>query len=102
MPPAPPAPRVRTGELCGERKRYRLLDIDLLLRKLACGRDREQFRDWYKASLDRMAECRAELRREPWWSKARVVGERKFVARQIDNRYPGDIVEQEDGICALA
>jgi putative transposase len=88
-------------ELAGDRQRYRLLDVDLLLRKLACG-DRDQFRPWYRATLDQMSERRAELRREPWWGQARIVGDRQFVARQVDKRRAEDIVELDDGTCVWA
>ena len=89
-------------ELCGERQRYRLLDVDLLLRKLACGPDRDHFRQWYRATLDAMSERRTELRREPWWGRAGIVGDRQFVARLIDKRHAKDIVELEDGTCMWA
>jgi hypothetical protein len=84
-------------ELVGDRQRYRLLDVDLLLRKLACGLDREQFRQWYRTTLDAMSERRTELQHEPWWSGTKVVGDRQFVARLIDKRHAEDIVELEDG-----
>ena len=34
-----------------------------------------------------------------WWSRARIVGDRQFVARQVDKRHAEDIVELEDGTC---
>jgi hypothetical protein len=40
-----------------------------------------------------MSERRPELRREPWWGRARIVGDRQFVARQIDKRHDKDIVK---------
>ncbi len=89
-------------ELCGERQRYRLLDQELLLRKLDCGPDRGLFRQWYRATLDQMSERRAELRREPWWAGAKVVGDRQFVTHQVDKRRAEDIVELEDGTCTWA
>jgi hypothetical protein len=47
--------------------------VDLPLCKLACGNDREQFHYWHRATLDRISERRAELRRETWRGGGKVV-----------------------------
>ena len=86
-------------ELSGKRQRYRLLDLDGLIRKLECG-DLEQFREWYLATLETLSARRVELRREPWWTSAKVVGDRDFVAQQVGKRRAKDIVEAADGTCA--
>jgi hypothetical protein len=67
---------------------YRLLDVDLLLRKLACGPDREHFRQWCRATLDAMSERRTELGCEPRWGRAKVVGDRQFVTRLLTSATP--------------
>ena len=89
-------------ELCGERMRYRLLDMDMLLRKLNYGSDREEFRRWYRSTLDQLCKHRAELRREPWWTEAKILGDREFVSSQLDKRQATNIVELTDGTCLFA
>ncbi|MEM4248472.1 MAG: hypothetical protein QXH80_04315 [Candidatus Nanoarchaeia archaeon] len=87
-------------ELLGEQQRYRLLDMELFLKKLACT-DIPQFREWFSSTLNRMSERRAELVREPWWSESRIVGDRQIVVRHVDNCRAKDIIKIDEATCAL-
>ena len=75
--------------------------MELLIKKLACA-NIVQFREWFSSTLDRMIERRAELVREPWWSESRIVGDRQFVVRHVDNSRVKDIIQIDEATCALS
>lgn len=68
-------------ELAGTRKRYRIIDMDRLLALLDFP-DVGAFRRWHGATLDELC-LRAELPREPHWSKALAVGSRAWLQRLV-------------------
>ena len=66
-------------ELCGTRKRYRILDLEGLAERLelaSVDELRELHRERVADSLERRA-----LAREPHWTEALAVGDEAFVAR---------------------
>ena len=75
--------------------RYCMIDLDFLLRKLGQGRC-EEFMAWYKKTLLTYCSNREALKREPWWSKSKIVGDRRFVASMIEKRRIKDIVINGD------
>ena len=85
------------SELVGERDRYRMIDLDLLLRKLGQG-SREELMAWYKKTISRYCLNRNALKREPWWSQSKIVGDRRFVLSMIEKRRIKDIVISGDGL----
>ena len=68
-----------------------MLDIDTLIRKLGQG-VYEEFIPWYRKTLDELSARRKKLKREPWWSEARIVGDKDFVSSLVDRRRKKDIV----------
>ncbi len=65
-------------ELLGERKRYRVLDLERLMSCLGIPPDVSAFRNWYGATLTEM--CQTEyLVREPLWTECVAVGGRQWV-----------------------
>ena len=66
------------NELLGQRKRYKLLDIDRFIRKLDCG-SHEQFVQWYNKTLQAKCSQKEKLKREPWWSESSCIGDSEFV-----------------------
>jgi len=85
------------GELSGKRERYRLLDIDTLIRKLGQG-GYEEFAPWYRKTLDELSARRKSLKRELWWSEARIVGNEDFVSSLVEGRRRKDIVSSDNNI----
>jgi putative transposase len=65
------------GELMGQRKRNRLLDVEKLLWLLRCGSVTE-FREHLNTELERRI-LNDELERQSKWTQAIAVGERAFV-----------------------
>jgi putative transposase len=59
-------------ELCGNRKRYRIIDQDRLLNYLEIG-DIVNFREWHGKTLDELC-SREEHPRERFWSRSFAVG----------------------------
>jgi putative transposase len=75
------------GELMGERRRNRLLDLDALL--LALEADTlEHFRRQYAAGVAEALAGR-QLEREPWWSEAVAVGSEAYTAA-VEKELLGD------------
>jgi len=64
-------------ELTGARKRYRIVDFELLLRCLGLP-EAGMFRDWYGATLDELC-LQKEWAREPHWTEAFAVGDRAWL-----------------------
>ena len=64
-------------ELTGARKRYRIVDQERLLHCAGFG-DRQQFREFYAASVQDCLDHGPSLR-EPWWTESVAVGCRDFV-----------------------
>ena len=89
------------GELSGSRSRYRLIDTALLLKKLGQG-DRGEFVPWYMRTLDALCSRRENLVREPFWSEARIVGDRRFVSSMVESRKQEDIVIYDDEISFIS
>lgn len=89
------------SELSGERQRYRMIDWELLIRKLGRG-GRKEFISWYMKTLDGYCSNFKALKREPWWTQARVVGDKRFVSSTIEKRRMEDIVVNEDGLAYIA
>jgi putative transposase len=90
-------------ELVGERTRYRLLDINLLLELLGMP-DIESFRVEYRTRIRRAIEEK-QLNREKCWTKSIAVGSKTYVteiAAAIRYKRLRPFIEQrEDGSCAI-
>ena len=79
-------------ELMGQRKRYRLIDVDCLYEKLG-KREQDEFRRNYAVSIDD-AIARHESMREECWTESVAVGSEVFVkevGRLIENRMQVEI-----------
>lgn len=86
-------------ELVGHRSRYRLLDMENLLKKLSCGTEK-QFHKWYEAGIaDKLRQD--EMPRESFWGDSRVVGDYEFVLRQARRKDRKSIVEAGSGLFYL-
>jgi putative transposase len=66
-------------EITGLRQRYRILDLEELLR-LGGMSDLGAFAEWYRAELGKALEA-ASARREPHWTESIAVGSEGFVRR---------------------
>jgi putative transposase len=88
------------SELVGERRRYRMIDWDVLLGKLGQG-TRKEFVAWYTKTLAAFCSNRKLLKREPWWSQSRIVGDRHFVSSMVEKRRMKDIVVNKDGLAFM-
>ncbi len=66
-------------ELTGERRRYRILDMPTLLRKLRADSE-ANFRDWLAGSLEARLAAGA-MAREPMWSEATAIGGHAWIGR---------------------
>lgn len=66
-------------ELMGTRQRYRVVDLERLLRSLAVT-DLRQFRDAYAAGIHETL-ARGRPTREPEWTESLAVGSKEFVER---------------------
>jgi len=66
-------------EIAGRRQRYRILDLEELLR-LSELEKLTAFAEWYDAELDKSLET-ASMRREPHWTESSAVGSKDFVRR---------------------
>jgi hypothetical protein len=86
-------------ELVGDKHRYRLLTPALLWRKLGGGLDQKSFTQWYEATMRQKLENLAALRREDYWTSAKVVGDPGFVARAAGRKYRQQIVATSEGAC---
>jgi len=69
-------------ELMGEEADPALIDLEALIRLLACG-NASTFRGWYTKTLTQLC-TRAEHDREPWWTEAVAVGDRTWIAPIAD------------------
>ena len=76
-------------ELCGNRFRYRLLDIDMLLRKLRCG-SMYEFLPWYNRTIEEILS--RPVSRVPFWTESSCVGDWDFVSGFVEKRRIDDIV----------
>ena len=81
-------------ELIGIRKRYRVLNIENLIRKVS-GFDYPHFLKWYTATLDGMLEN--EVRREAYWTESKCVGDEDFVNGIAGKKERKNISETGDG-----
>ena len=89
-------------EIMGERRRYRLLDLDRLCWRLQMA-DLDALRGNLSAALDE-ALAREQMKREPCWTECLAVGSRSFVDRigpLILSRQETEVVEAAEGIWAL-
>lgn len=66
-------------ELTGQRRRYRIVNIDRLLASLGAG-DAQSLKAWYEEAVARRLEKR-EMAREPHWSESLAVGSLGFAER---------------------
>jgi putative transposase len=86
-------------ELTGERKRYRVNDLEALLESIGDGMTLEGFRENYRHSIeDRLAS--GNLQREPKWSESLAVGSRPFVEtveESLKNRRAVDLIAPKEG-----
>ena len=67
-------------EIAGRRQRYRILDLDELLR-LEWMNDLGDFAEWYCARLKEAIEAGRNKHREPHWTESIAVGSEAFVRR---------------------
>ncbi len=90
-------------ELMGERKRYRLLETELLLELLRVP-DIKIFREEYEAGIQRDIAAK-KLIRERMWTESIAVGSKAYVTRIAAKlryeRLKTFIEEREDGSCAI-
>jgi len=91
------------SELMGEKARYRLLDMDLLLKLLGVA-NIEPFRVQYSERIQ-LAIANNKLSREICWTESIAVGSRSYVAKiseslRYKHRRPF-IEEYDDGSCAI-
>ena len=68
------------AELCGQRKRYRIINLPRLLNCLGFGTHEEEFRRWYAATLQTMV-AGAYLTRERVWTEAAAIGTKDWLAK---------------------
>ena len=73
-------------ELTGERRRYRLINMERLLESLGTGDAPDEFAARHAAAIDESLAARA-LQREPDWTDALAVGTEEFVQR-LKTCYP--------------
>jgi hypothetical protein len=78
--------------------RYRLVDREVLLRKLAAGLS-EGFSSWYENTLREMTRREEYFKRQPWWSEADCVGNYSFVSPFVEKKSLKDIVTMDDETC---
>ncbi len=69
-------------ELLGQRKRYRIIDQECLLKLLAVP-DTAKFRQWYCQTLDELCRRDGELPRESFWSSSLAVGSRQWIEELV-------------------
>lgn len=65
-------------ELTGSRRRYRILNLDRLLKCLGHDDDLAGFRDWYSTTLEHGLDS-ADQRKESYWSKSFAVGDSNWI-----------------------
>lgn len=65
-------------ELSGARRRYRIVDREVLLNRLEVG-PWESFVSWYRQTIDAMVTDKTRLRRQPHWSTAVAVGDAEWL-----------------------
>ncbi len=70
-------------ELTGNRQRYRILDFAVLMRCLEMPGRPDSFRNWYEATIQKMAGT-GYLCREPHWTQATAVGSRSWIESLAD------------------
>jgi hypothetical protein len=86
-------------ELIGKRKRYRLIDLDCVL-KWFDGMSREKLKGQYRNAIELTIE-REEMGRNPVWTESIAVGSEEFVKHisdQIQTRIRLKVDEVADGI----
>jgi putative transposase len=66
-------------ELCGQRERYRIINLSRLLNCLGFGERPEEFRRWYAATMQEVV-AGVYLARQRVWSEAAAVGTREWLA----------------------
>jgi len=72
------------SELTGVRRRYRIINIERLLKCLWM-KDETSFRDWHRQAIERQLHC-DRLEREKYWSTAVAVGDRDWLAGHVKQR----------------
>lgn len=72
------------SELTGVRQRYRIVNIDRLLRCLWI-KDEAAFREWHRQAIERQLEC-DRLERERYWSTAVAVGDREWLVEHVEGK----------------
>lgn len=83
-------------ELIGIRKRYCVLKIENLIRKVS-GFDYPHFLKWYTKTLDGIL-LEGTLRREAFWTESKCVGDEDFVNNMADKKERKKIFEVGKGI----
>lgn len=82
-------------ELAGERKRYRVLNVERLQWCLGMPGDLDGFRSWYRRTLDEMARAAYRVR-ESHWTECVAVGNREWV-----DALRGRIIAGRASVCKL-
>ena len=72
------------SELTGVRKRYRIINIERLLKCLWMN-DGKTFREWRRQAIEQQLQ-RDRLEREPYWSTAVAVGDQEWLAGYVTER----------------
>jgi len=83
-------------ELLGERKRYRILNIDRLCESLG-GVSERQLRRWYADTVEQRI-AQGQMQREPIWTDSLAVGSEGFVedaTRRYNHRWTFDIAQRQ-------
>jgi putative transposase len=89
-------------ELIGQRKRYRILNLDHLRQRLGW-RSVSELQQWYAEAIDQQV-ARQLLSREPHWTESLAVGEQDFVERVARNyraRTRFEYTHSPDGLCCV-
>jgi putative transposase len=88
------------GELAGTRQRYRMLDLDAVL-KMFGGRSRKEFAESYQAEIGKALATGSFLQRDPVWTDSIAVGSESFVldvAERTRNRVDLDVALTAEGL----
>lgn len=69
-------------ELTGQRQRYKIININRLLKCLRI-EDKDQFRQWYTATINDKVGNHYHVR-ESFWSTALAIGEKRWLGKVVD------------------
>ena len=73
-------------ELSGARKRYRIIDIEVLLKCLGHAGDKAGFADWYGKTLDDYVKSHHHAR-EPFWTESFAIGSEEWLGGMVRGVY---------------